>query len=193
MYLEIDTQTFSLYDQIYLEGLKDRRIIFTDDVTQDAITLITTQIKRFNLEDKDRPVSDRKPIEIHVNSFGGSAYDGFSVVNAIVTSKTPVHTYCDGYVMSMGLAIFTAGHKRFAYPYTTFMYHEVSSGIMGKNEEIERVAAENKRIQKMYDSLIEKNSNLTMKVLQSKRKGTKDWYFGAEEALEYGIVTDIIQ
>lgn len=182
-----------LYDRIYLENLKERRIILNEEIMPSVLDTVAMQIKKFNLEDEGKSVEERKPIELHINSYGGSVYDGFGIVNAIVTSKTPVHAYCDGYVMSMGLAIFTAAHKRFAAPYSTFMYHEISTMVYGKNEEIERVTVENKRLQKMYDSLILKNSNLTQKQLDSKRKQLKDWYFGAEDAKNFGIVHEIIE
>jgi ATP-dependent protease ClpP protease subunit len=45
----------------------------------------------------------------------------------MINSKTPVYTYAIGMAMSMGLEIFTAGHKRFVYKNTTLMYHELSS------------------------------------------------------------------
>lgn len=183
----------SLLDRIYLENLKERRIILNEDIMPSVMDTVAMQIKRFNFEDEGKPIEERKPIELHINSYGGSVYDGFGIVNAIVTSKTPVHAYCDGYAMSMGLAIFAAAHKRFAAPYSTFMYHEISTMVYGKNEEIERVTVENKRLQKMYDSLILKNSNLTQKQLDSKRKQLKDWYFGAEDAKSFGLVHEILE
>jgi ATP-dependent protease ClpP protease subunit len=95
--------------------------------------------------------------------------------------------------MSMGLGIYVSCHKRFAYPFTNFMYHEVSTGAFGKNEEIERVAAENKRIQKLYDGLMIKNTSITQTKLDKMKKSMKDWYFDAYEAKEFGLVHEIIE
>lgn len=186
-------RSLMLFDKIYLENLKERKIILNSEIDSTVIEMVCMQIKKFNYEDKDIPIEDRKPIEVYVTSYGGSVYDGFAVVNAIITSKTPVYTFCEGYAMSMGLAIFIAGHKRFSYPFTNFMYHEISTGVFGKNEEIERVATENKRLQKMYDLLVVSNTNLTQKKLDSIRKSTKDWNFGSEDALKFGVVHEIIQ
>jgi ATP-dependent Clp protease, protease subunit len=183
----------NLYDRIYLENLKERRIILNDSVDESLFETIVMQIRKFNFEDADKPVEDRKPIELYVNSYGGSVYDGFAIVNAIISSKTPVHTICDGYVMSMGLAIFVAGHKRIAYPFTNFMYHEISTMAMGKNNDIERVTRENKRLQKMYDGLMTSRTDLKKSKLDAVKKKSFDWFFGVEEALENGVVHELIK
>jgi ATP-dependent Clp protease protease subunit len=191
---EVTGSPMMLFDKIYLENLKERRIILNSEIDDSIFETVTMQVKKFNSEDEKNNISieDRKPIEIHINSFGGSVYDGFSLVSVITTSKTPVHTYTDGYVMSMGLAIFIAGHKRFCYPFSNFMYHEVSTMAYGKNGDIERVTQENRRIQKMYDGLVIKNTKLEQKKLEGIKKTLRDWYFGAEEALEFQVVHEII-
>lgn len=190
--IDLDLNKNSIWDKFYYEDVKDRNLMLNADIDETAIELINAHIRRFNSQDRNIPVEDRKPIKIFINSYGGSVYDGFGAVGAIVTSKTPVYTYVEGHCMSMGFAIFMAGHKRFALPYSTFMYHEVSTGVRGKNQEIERVAIENKRIQKMYDDLITKDTKVKQSTLTTKRKNMSDWYFGAEEALELGVCHEII-
>lgn len=194
MILEIE-QPSTLYDKIFIECLKERKIILNNIIDNSLYEIVCMTIRMINLEDDKNsiPVNERKPIEIYVNSYGGSTYDGYAAVNSILTSKTPVHTYCDGYAMSMGLAIFSAGHKRFAYPYTNFMYHEVSTEAVGKNVEIERVTKENKRIQKMYDSLITSHSSIEQKKLDKIKRDSFDWFFDAKEALAMGLVTGLIE
>lgn len=182
-----------LFDKVYIEALKSRRILLNQDIDASVIEYVCMAIRHFNDEDKDIPVEQRKPIELYISSSGGSAYDGFAAVNEIITSKTPVHAVCSGYVMSMGLAIFVAAHKRFGFPYTNFMYHEVAGGASGKNSEIERSAIEGKRIQKMYDGVIVGQTKLDQKKLDSVRKKSLDWFFGSDEALEMGFIHEIIK
>lgn len=193
MLLELERLT-DMYDNIYKEFLKDRIILLNGDIMNTFFETVAMQIKYFNMEDEKNniPVEERKPIQIHIDSYGGSAYDGFSIMSAIVSSKTPVHGYCTGYVMSMGFGIFCACHKRFGYPFTSYMYHEVSTGVMGKNEEIQRVAAENKRLQAMYDGLIVNNTKFIQKELDKFKKSTKDYFFSSDVALEKGVIHEII-
>lgn len=177
-----------LLEKVYLDNLKDRRIILNQEIDNEVFDLVAMQIKKFNLLDKDIPVEERKPIELHINSVGGSCYDGFGLVSAILSSKTPVHGYCDGYVMSMGFIIYAATHRRFAGRFASFMYHEVSTMSWGKNTEIEEVTKENRRIQKLYDDLIVERTVIKQNKLNAVKKGKKDWFFGLEEAIENGMV-----
>jgi ATP-dependent Clp protease protease subunit len=194
MILEIEKPSM-LFDKIFIENLKERKIIYNEEITGSVIEFICSQVAYFNrIDDNDEiPIEKRKPIEIHLNSYGGSVYDGFAAVNSIITSKTPVHTYVSGYVMSMAFGIFIAGHKRFAYPYSNFMYHEISTLSVGKNQEIERVTLENKRLQKMYDRLVTSRTSIDQKRLDKIKKSLVDWFFDAEEALKLGVVHEIIQ
>jgi ATP-dependent protease ClpP protease subunit len=62
----------------------------------------------------------------------------------------------------------------------------------GKNTEIEEVTKENRRLQKMYDDLIIERTNLKQSKLNTVKKNKKDWFFGVDEALENGLVHEII-
>jgi ATP-dependent Clp protease protease subunit len=181
-----------LLEKIYLDNLKDRRIILNQEIDNEVFDLVAMQIKKFNELDKDIPIEQRQPIQLHINSVGGSCYDGFGLVSVILSSKTPVHGYCDGYVMSMGFIIFAACHKRFGGRFSTFMYHEVSTMSWGKNTEIEEVTKENRRIQQLYDELIVERTNIKQNKLNAVKKGKKDWFFGVKEAIENGMVHELI-
>jgi ATP-dependent Clp protease protease subunit len=181
MILEIEKPSV-IFDKIYIEGLKNRRIVLNQEIDATVIEFACLAIRNFNDEDKDTAIDERKPIELYISSPGGSVYDGFSLVNEIIVSKTPVHAICSGYCMSMAVAIYAAAHKRIAMPYTNFMIHEISAGAMGRNIEIERVTKENKRLQKMYDEIITSRTKIEQKKLDSVKKNSLDWFFGAEEA-----------
>lgn len=193
MFFDFDEpKGFPLLERIYLDNLKNRKIILNEEIEPSVFDTVVMQIKKFNKEDEGKSIEDRQPIELHISSVGGSVYDGFGVISAILSSKTPVHGYCDSYVMSMAFAIFAAAHKRFAGRYSNFMYHEISTMSFGKNTEIEEVTKENRRLQKMYDDLIIERTNLKQSKLNTVKKNKKDWFFGVEEALEYGLVHEII-
>jgi len=192
MILEFEKPSM-LFDKIYIEGLKNRRIILNQEIDSSIIEVACLAIRQFNDEDKDIPVEERKTIELYISSAGGSVYDGFSLVNEIITSKTKVRAVCSGYCMSMAVAIYASAHERVALPYTNFMIHEISAGAMGRNIEIERVTKENKRLQKMYDEIITSRTRIEQKKLDSVKKNSLDWFFGAEEALQFGLVTEVIR
>lgn len=78
---------------------------------------VAYDISQINLDDDDKDDKEkdfkRKPIKIFFNSFGGSVYDMWLLVDTILGSKTPVYTYCTGYAMSAAFIIFLAGHGKY--------------------------------------------------------------------------------
>jgi len=180
-----------LLEKIFVDHLKDRRIILNEEISPLGFDTVVMQIKKFNKEDEGKPIEERKPIELYINSYGGSVYDGFALISAILSSETPVYGYVDGYVMSMAFAIFIACHKRFCGKYSNFMYHEISTVSVGKNTEIEEVTKENRRLQKMYDELVIERTNLKKNQLDRVKRNKKDWFFGAEDAVKFGIAHEI--
>ena len=84
-----------------------RSIILSNDIDNESVEEVIQFILDANeYDDEQDSVSkdfERKPIKLVVNSFGGVIYDGFALIGVIKTSRTPIHTYCYGYAMSMGL------------------------------------------------------------------------------------------
>jgi ATP-dependent Clp protease protease subunit len=190
-------QQLHKHNRIFDRDNPVRSIVFSDYVdestVQEAIQFIF-DINEYDDENEDSVNHyERKPIKFIINSFGGSIYDGFGLIGAIETSKTPVYTYCYGSAMSMALLILASGHKRFGYRLSTFMYHECSDSIPDDKlsiivENIEEV----KRLMKTYDDYLISKTGFKRKQLDEVKKAKYDWYFGAEEALKYGLVDEII-
>lgn len=99
-------------------------------------------------------------------------YDMWMLIDTILSSKIPVHTYCNGYAMSAAFQIFLAGHKRFVGKHATFMYHQIYCWRSGKyqdlvddrehmdypNSQIEKYVIERTKLgQKDLDGIREKN------------------------------------
>ncbi|STO12855.1 ATP-dependent Clp protease proteolytic subunit [[Flavobacterium] thermophilum] len=195
---DIEFETISstppLIDYVQYELLEDRRIYLTSDIGSDTIEYVNTLIEKFNYEDEKNSINpeEAKPIRLYINSYGGSIYDGLSIVNTILTSKTKVIGICTGYAMSMGLGIYVACHERWAMPYTNFMYHELSSSASGRAEEIKRATQEYERLQKMYDHILTSRTSLSQKKLNTVKKSANDWFFDVYEAKKYGVVHKII-
>lgn len=133
-----------------------------------------------------------KPIELFINSGGGHVYSGLALVDVILTSPTPIHTYCIGHAMSMGLWIYLAGHKRFTTKNATFMYHEVSGYCWDKCETMKQTADQLERLQQMYDEMITSRTKIVAECLHHHRDRKNDWYIPAKEALELGICEEIV-
>ena len=99
-----------------------RNLVLSGEISEESAKKIIQHISDINEDDFGK--DNRTPIQLKINSIGGSMYDGFAIIGAIDSSETPVYTYGYGAIMSMALPILISGHKRFAHPLTTFMYHE---------------------------------------------------------------------
>ena len=179
---------------------KARNIFFTKDVDLDSISELTKEI--LEIEDHDNHlrkvyefndlVYNPKPIKIYIDSYGGYVYQCFGLLSVIKSCKTPIHTIVTGCAMSCGFLIAIAGHKRFAYPKATHMYHQVSSALSGKAKDIEEDLAETKRLQKMLEQHTLECTSITKKQLKENFKAKKDWFMNSEEALKLKVIDEII-
>lgn len=180
--------------------LDPRAIWFDTEVYPDTVSPIIEQIISINYEDDrkekeyaiDGQTYTRTPIKLYVSSYGGSCYDGLGLIGAMKSSKTPVHTYAVGKVMSMGLFIAVSGHKRFSYPFTTYMYHSVSSFAFGKFQELKEDVEEVERLQTLVDDHLISVSSFTKEQIQDIHTRKQDYYIDATKALEFNMVDEII-
>lgn len=176
----------------------ERSFVLSEDIENEVAGELIHWIYSVNVEDAQRESEivnyQRKPIEILINTFGGSVYDTFAIVNAISTSTTPVITTCIGSAMSGGLYVLAAGHVRLACEYSNFMYHECSTDIIYtyRNKIVEKIEEVN-RVQSLLETFICKKTKLTKKILQKYNDKRAEWFFDSEEALKWKIIDGIYQ
>jgi len=174
----------------------DRSFVLSEDIENSVAGQLIHWIYNVNVEDAQKEAEivgyQRKPIEILINTFGGSVYDTFAMVNAITTSNTPVITTCIGSAMSGGLYVLAAGHIRLACEHSNFMYHECSTDIVYtyRNKIVEKMEEVN-RVQMALENFFCKKSKLTRKILQKYNDKRAEWFFDSKEALKWKIIDGI--
>ncbi|UUV45984.1 ATP-dependent ClpP protease [Bacillus phage vB_BanS-Thrax3] len=173
-----------------------RDFILNENVAESSVKDIVTGILAVNKHDakkkKEDPNYVPEPITLVVNSFGGTVYDGFSLVGVIDSSDTPVHTYCYGKAMSMGFIIFASGHKRFASPLAFFMYHQISTMTGGFIQDIKESIEQSEALMTTYDNYILANTNVPKHLMDKAKSSKENWYIPAQEAFNYGLVDEIL-
>ena len=169
------------------------RVITLGDIDNEIACEVIGLIHEINNEDKNKASENRDSIKFILNSPGGNVYDGMGIIDAIENSITPIHMYIYGQAMSMGFAIATCGDYRYATKRTTFMYHEMSWDTgQEKMKYHEQELKEGKRLWKVYDDIVVNNTEIPLKALQNVRKEQKEWYITAEQALNLGIIDEIL-
>ncbi|GGI43932.1 ATP-dependent Clp protease proteolytic subunit 1 [Paenibacillus marchantiophytorum] len=176
--------------------MSDRTLYLFDGINKSSVKAIIEQIMKVNQfdDDKDKKEKDfkRVPIDLIINSNGGSVYDGLALINVIDNSKTPVHTYVYGLAASMSLLIAVSGHKRHAGRLSTFMYHSVSTHIDGHLEHLKNRVDETQRLQNIYDQYILSKTTLSIEELLRVQENQRNWYMSPDEALSLGIIDEIV-
>ena len=171
---------YDLQDQFTINDLENRKLYINYDIDDTLNSEITYHILRYNAADKGIPVENRKPILLYVTSNGGSVTDGFSLIDVIMSSKTPVYTINLAYQYSMGFLIGLSGHKRFASKNATYLMHDGSNFIynsMSKAKDQMRFQDEMEQHIKDY---IMSRSNITSEKYDEKLR--VEWYMYASEA-----------
>lgn len=167
--------------------LLENRIINLVGEVNDALAYHVTSALMVMAEESD------KPIQMFINSPGGSVMAGLAIIDVMNHIKAPVYTIVTGLAASMGAAILSAGEKgnRMALPNATIMLHQVSAGEQGNIQDM-RVGLEfTEKLNNRLMTMIAKNCGKTLKQLEKDTLRDK-WLF-ADEALAYGIVDQVVQ
>lgn len=136
---------------------------------------------------------EREPIILHINSGGGDVTAGFSLISEIITSVTPIVGIVTGECASMALAIFASCHIKISSVYARYMYHSITYGIGDKLQGHVEQLEEAMHLQKMYDSIILKNTSLQKKTLEQIQKEKRDYWFGAKHSIKIGLSNDLYE
>lgn len=157
-----------------------------DDNTLDLVKMII----RCNQEDKGKDIKDRTPIKVMINSGGGDVQVMLTIIKTMKISKTPIYTICFSSAMSAAAEILAARHKRYALPGTCVMVHSGSCSYGGTMEQAESCKKYVDALTKRATEEFCENTKINAKTL--KKKGASDWYMSEDEALENGVIDEII-
>lgn len=181
---------YMLMDKFQLEDLADRKLYINTEIDECITDDIIYHILRFNTEDKDKKLENRKPILLYCTSNGGSIADGFGLIDVILASKTPVYTINLAYQYSMGFLIGLAGTKRFATKNATFLMHDGQNFAYNSTSKLrDQMKFCEQQEQRIKDYILSK-SNLTSEEYNDKLR--VEWYLYANSAKEKGFTDFII-
>ena len=170
---------------IYSRLLYDRIIYMGEEFTPESCNLIVTQLLYLNNLSND-------PIDIYINSSGGSVIDGLSIIDTINLIKSPVNTICTGLAASMGAVLLSCGNKgsRAVLPHSRVMIHQVSSGMWGTFSDLEIELKQTERCKQDIYKILAENLNKPYEEIE-KLCDRNNWFIG-QEAVDLGIVDKVL-
>ena len=166
------------------------RIYWVDTQIDNTTLKLIKYIVRCNKEDAGKPVEERKRILVMIDSPGGSVEVLSSIIGTIKISKTPVWTCCYCTAYSAAADLLTCGHKRFALPMTSMMFHAGSACYQGSQNDINSAKKFFDGMGKRVTDEVNSRANFDSKFL--KKLKTDDMYMNEEEALKYGVIDEIV-
>jgi ATP-dependent Clp protease, protease subunit len=173
------------YD-IYSRLLTERIVFLGTGIDDDVANLIVAQMLFLESESPD------KDIYLYINSPGGHVTSGLSIYDTMQYITPDVQTICMGQAASMGSLLLSAGApgKRFALPNARIMIHQVMGGTSGQATDIEIHAKEILRVKDQLTGILAHHTGKPFG--QVKQDSERDYFMSPEEALNYGLIDQII-
>jgi ATP-dependent Clp protease protease subunit len=174
------------YD-IYSRLLRDRVILLEGEVHDQMANLIVAQLLFLESEgDKD--------ISIYINSPGGSVTAGMAIYDAMQFVKPDITTIVMGQACSMGSLLAQSGSpgKRLILPHARHMVHQPSGGARGQATDMEIQVKEILEMKKNLTNIYVKHNSKGKTFDELNSAMERDNYMSAQQALDYGLVDQII-
>lgn len=163
------------------------RIVFLGTPINDMVAnAIIAQLLWLNSENPNQPIN------LYINSPGGSVYAGLAIYDTMQMITAPVSTVAVGVTASMGTVLLASGAKgrRFALPHATVHMHPAGGGAQGYTEDVRIAFRELERVQTQLFHLVGKHTGHNWREIEEAFE--RDRFMNAVEAKSFGIVDDVL-
>ncbi|MDM7998515.1 MAG: ATP-dependent Clp protease proteolytic subunit [Dehalococcoidia bacterium] len=185
MVVETGTRGERAFD-IYSLLLRERIVFLGTPIDDQVANVVVAQLLYLDREDPDKDVS------LYIHSPGGYVHSGLAIYDAMQLIRCDVSTICIGMTASLAAILLCAGTKgkRYALPHAKIMLHQPTGGLGGQAADIKIQADEIIRTKNMLDEIVAKHTGQSIERVQKETQ--RDRYMTAQEALEWGIIDEII-
>ena len=171
---------------VFSRLLMDRIIFLGVPIDDDVANIIMAQLLFLASTDSKADIS------LYINTPGGQVSSGLGIYDTMQLIEPDVATICTGMAASMGSVLLCAGEKgkRSALPHSRVLIHQPLGGASGQASDIEIAAREIlKTKDELYHIIAEHTGNTVEKIAAD---ADRDYWMSAKEALEYGMVDEIL-
>ncbi|HYL43379.1 MAG TPA: ATP-dependent Clp protease proteolytic subunit [Ktedonobacteraceae bacterium] len=175
------------YD-IFSRLLRERIIMVNGPIEDTMANLVVAQLLFLAAENSEREIN------VYINSPGGAVTAGLAIYDTMRSLPCPVSTTCVGFAASFGTILLMAGDKglRRALPHARVHMHQplINGGIGGQATDIDIQAREIMHTRDVLNEIIQHHTGQTLERI--KRDTDRDYFMSAPEAVEYGIVDEVL-
>ena len=171
---------------VFSRLMMDRIIFLGVPIDDDVANIVTAQLLFLASNDSSSDIS------LYLNTPGGQVSSGLAIYDTMQLIEPDVATICTGMAASMGSVLLCAGAagKRSALPHSRVMIHQPLGGAQGQASDILIAAQEIEKIRKELYTIISEHSVQTLEKIYA--DGDRDFWMNAKEALDYGMVDEIL-
>lgn len=175
------------YD-LYSRLMKERIIMVNGPIEENMANLIVAQLLFLASDNPDREIN------MYISSPGGVISAGLGIYDTMRIIPCPVATTCVGYAASFGTILLLAGDKgrRRALPNARIHMHQplIQGGASGQASDIDILAREMLHTRDVINGIIKNHTGQSLERI--KRDTDRDFYMSAQEAVEYGLIDEIL-
>ena len=171
---------------IYSLLLKERIVFLGTPISDHVANVVIAQLLFLEREDPERDIN------LYINSPGGVISSGLAIYDTMHLVRPEVSTICVGMAASMATVLLSGGQKgkRYALPNATVHMHQPMGGAQGQASDIEIAAREIIRMQDKIRQILSTHTGQSYDKVS--RDTDRDYYLAAEQALEYGIIDEVL-
>ncbi len=172
-------------DSVRERLFKARTLIISGEINQALASNVIAQLIALSIESVD-------PIDIFINSQGGHVESGDTIHDVVRFIKPRVRMIGTGWVASAGALIYVAAPQkdRYCLPNTRFLLHQPAGGVGGTASDIEIEAREILKMRERINRIFARETGQPLERIENDTR--RNFWLGAEEAKEYGLVGQII-
>ena len=173
---------------------EQNRIYFYSEVERTKNLKLNKFIRNLDLDLVNRTTvlatDEIPPMHLHIQSYGGCVFSGFSSIDYIKGTKAPIYSIVEGCAASAATLMSVVADKRFMTEHAFMLIHQLSGGVWGTYEDIVDNKKNCARLMKMIKNIYLEHT----KIPKSKLNGIlkHDLWLDAKQCLEYGLVDEII-
>jgi len=172
---------------IFSRLLRERIVFLGTEIDDEVANIVVSQLLFLEAEEPD------KDIRLYINSPGGDIHSGMAIYDTMQHIRSDVCTICIGQAASMGAILLSGGAKgkRLALPHSRIMIHQPLGGIERSQASDVAIFAEDMvKTKKLLNEILAKNTGQPIKKIEKDKE--RDYIMTAEEAVEYGLIDEVI-
>ncbi|MCB0989404.1 MAG: ATP-dependent Clp protease proteolytic subunit [Acidimicrobiales bacterium] len=173
------------YD-LYSKLLKENIIFLGTPIDDGVANVVCAQLIHLESENPDRDVN------IYINSPGGDITALFAIYDTMQYIKNDIATMCLGQAASAAAVLLAAGTpgKRLALPHARILLHQPYGQAMGQATDVELAAREIERMRKLLEEILAEHTGQPVDRIHGDTE--RDFVMDAAQALEYGVIDEVI-